>query len=303
MADSERRVFPVETVLALAASKADADLKEIAGYILGESIQCNFKARVAAPFAAAWIVRLYPKFADLVWDEEKESWNNFVVRGAQVFGDKVSLPPMAGGMKATCQCVLKSFADKMDEIAALQREVAALSAQVEALKPLEAQLKAAKQKADKFESQLKDQKKEMGALRRQTMEFQGKMALNEEELLDTIKNAIKENLKHVAIAAAPAAGAAAAAAAGAGAGAAAAAAAAGGDDFGFGGGSGGDEFGFGGSGDEFGFGGGSGGGDEFGFGGGDAFGGSAPAPAAEEAKEPADEFGFGGGSSSDEFGF
>ena len=241
MADSERRVFPIETVLALAAGKKDCDLREIAGYILGESINCNCKALVAAPFAAAWIARLYPKFADLVWNEEKETWSNFVVRGAQIFGDKVSLPAMAGGMKATCQAVLKTLADKHDEVSALQREVAALTAQVETLKPLEAKLAAAQKKADQFEAQLKDQKKEMGALRRQTMEFQGKMALNEEELLDTIKNAIK------------------------------------GDEFGFGGGA--DEFGFGGGADEFGFGGGAGFGgeaaapaeekapaDEFGFG-------------------------------------
>lgn len=285
MADSERRVFPIETVLALAAGKKDCDLREIAGYILGESINCNCKALVAAPFAAAWIARLYPKFADLVWNEEKETWSNFVVRGAQIFGDKVSLPAMAGGMKATCQAVLKTLADKHDEVSALQREVAALTAQVETLKPLEAKLAAAQKKADQFEAQLKDQKKEMGALRRQTMEFQGKMALNEEELLDTIKNAIKENLKHISIAAPAAAGAAAAAAGAAAAGTAAAAAA------------GGDEFGFGGGADEFGFGGGA---DEFGFGGGAGFGGEAAAPAEEKA--PADEFGFGD-SGKDEFGF
>ena len=266
MADSERRVFPIETVLALAAGKKDCDLREIAGYILGESINCNCKALVAAPFAAAWIARLYPKFADLVWNEEKETWSNFVVRGAQIFGDKVSLPAMAGGMKVTCQAVLKTLADKHDEVSALQREVAALTAQVETLKPLEAKLAAAQKKADQFEAQLKDQKKEMGALRRQTMEFQGKMALNEEELLDTIKNAIKENLKHISIAAPAAAGAAAAAAGAAAAGAAAAAA----------------------------------GGDEFGFGGGAGFGGEAAAPAEEKA--PADEFGFGD-SGKDEFGF
>ena len=177
MADSERRVFPIETVLALAAGKKDCDLREIAGYILGESINCNCKALVAAPFAAAWIARLYPKFADLVWNEEKETWSNFVVRGAQIFGDKVSLPAMAGGMKATCQAVLKTLADKHDEVSALQREVAALTAQVETLKPLEAKLAAAQKKADQFEAQLKDQKKEMGALRRQTMEFQGKVLL------------------------------------------------------------------------------------------------------------------------------
>ena len=37
MADSERRVFPIETVLALAAGKKDCDLREIAGYILGDN--------------------------------------------------------------------------------------------------------------------------------------------------------------------------------------------------------------------------------------------------------------------------
>lgn len=287
MADSERRVFPIETVLALAASKEDCDLREIAGYILGESFNCNCKAKVAAPFAAAWVARLYPKFADLVWNEEKETWSNFVVRGAQVFGDKVSLPAMAGSMKVMCQNVLKSIAEKNDEVQALQREVAALSAQVESLKPLEAKLAAAQKKADQFEAQLKDQKKEMGALRRQTMEFQGKMALNEEELLDTIKNAIKDNLKSISIAAPAAAGAAAAAATGAAAGAAAAAS------------TGGDEFGFGGSSDEFGFGGGSN--DEFGFGGGSGFGGAAAEPAEEKA--PEDEFGFGDSKKDDEFGF
>ena len=285
MSDSERKIFPIESVLALVTSKKDSDLKEIAGYIVGQSIPCDVMAHAAGPFAAAWLSRLYPKFADLVWDEEKEGWSSFVVRCSRVLGDKVSLPPMAGNMQQACQAMLKSFADKHAEVLALQKEVASLSAQVESLKPLEGKLTAAQKRADQLDEQLKAQKKDMGALRRQTMEFQGKMAVDQEELLEAIKSAIKDNLKNIAVAAAPAVAAAGAAGAAAGA-AAATAAAAGGDEFGFGGGSG----------DEFGFGGGSG--DEFGFGGG--FGGDASEPAAQA--EPADEFGFGD-SKKDEFGF
>ncbi len=293
MADSERKVFPVETVLALSTGKGDVDLKEIAGYILGQSIACNRLAQAAAPFAAAWVARLYPRFAEIVWDEEKEGWSNFVSRAATVLGDKVSLPPMTGSMMTACQSMLKAYQEKEDEVAALRREVASLSGQVEDLKPLEGKLATALKKADGLEEQLKEQKKEAGTLRRQALEFQGKMAINHEELLETIKDAIKENLKHVAIQAPAAVAGAAASAVGASVGAAApAAAASGADEFGFGGGSD----------DEFGFGGGSN--DEFGFGGGF----SAPAdPAAAAAapgpeSEPEDEFGFGGGSD-DEFGF
>ena len=299
MADSERKVFPVEAVLALAAGKEDVDLKEIAGYILGQSIACNRLARATAPFAAAWVARLYPKFAEIVWDEEKEGWSNFVSRAAAVLGEKVSLPPMSGSMMTACQSMLKAWQEKEDEVAALRREVASLSGQVETLKPLEGKLATALKKADGLEEQLKEQKKEVGNLRRQTLEFQGKMAINHEELLDAIKDAIKENLKHVAIQA-PATVAGAAPVAGMPQAAAPAAGAAGGaDDFGFGGS--GDEFGFGGgSGDEFGFGGGSSSGDDFGFGGGASAPATAAAPAPEP--EPADEFGFAS-TKDDEFGF
>ena len=79
MSDSERKIFPIESVLALVTSKKDSDLREIAGYIVGQSIPCDVMAHAAGPFAAAWLSRLYPKFADLVWDEEKEGWSSFIM--------------------------------------------------------------------------------------------------------------------------------------------------------------------------------------------------------------------------------
>ena len=75
------------------------------------------------------------------------------------------------------------------------------------LKPLEGALEAAKKQADQLDAQLKAQKKDMGALRRQAAGFEGKIALDEEELLDTIKRTIKDNLKNITVAAGGAAAA------------------------------------------------------------------------------------------------
>ena len=58
MSDSERKIFPIESVLALVTSKKDSDLREIAGYIVGQSIPCDVMAHAAGPFAAAWLSRL-----------------------------------------------------------------------------------------------------------------------------------------------------------------------------------------------------------------------------------------------------
>ena len=56
-------------------------------------------------------------------------------------------------------------------------------------------------------------KTDMGGLRRQVAEFQGKVAINHDELMQSIKDAIKDNLKNitVGVAAAGVAGEAAAA--------------------------------------------------------------------------------------------
>ncbi len=244
MSDSERKIFPIETVIALVNGKQDVDLKDIAGYVIGRSIPCDTMARAVAPFAAAWIVRLYPKMADIIWNEKDGTWAAFVDRCSYVLGGRVSLPAMGGSLKAACSAMLDAMAAAQDEVKALKREVEALSAQVEALKPLEGRLKEAQTRADKLEDQLKAAKKDMGALRRQTIEFEGKIAVNEQDLQEVIKSAIKANLKTIKLAGPAAAAAGAAGAAAAADEPAAAAEEPSGDDFGFGPSASDDEFGF-----------------------------------------------------------
>ncbi len=245
MSDTERKLFPIETVVALINGKQDVDLKEIAGYITGRSIVCDKMAAAVAPFAAAWVSRLYPDMATLIWDEKDGTWPAFIARCSYTLGSKVSMPVMGGPLQASCAAVLDAMTAMHDEAQALKKQVEELTAQVEALKPLEGKLKEANTRADKLDDQLKAAKKDMGALRRQTLEFDGKIAVDEKELQDVIKSAIKANLKTIRIGGGPAAGAAGAAAADAA------------DDFGAAAPSG-DEFGFGEGGD-------SGSKDEFGF--------------------------------------
>ena len=193
MSDSERKIFPVETVLALVSGKEDADVREIAGYITGRSMVCPKMAKSVAAFAGAWLARLYPKFADMVYDGS-EAW-------------ELSLPPMDGRIKESCLAALDAMDKAFAEVDALKAEVAKQAAEIEALKPLEGALEAAKKQADQLDAQLKAQKKDMGALRRQAAGFEGKIALDEEELLDTIKRTIKDNLKNITVAAGGAAAA------------------------------------------------------------------------------------------------
>ena len=84
---------------------------------------------------------------------------------------------------------------------------------METLAPYQGKAEELQKKCDKLEDTIKTMKTDMGGLRRQVAEFQGKVAINHDELMQSIKDAIKDNLKNitVGVAAAGVAGEAAAA--------------------------------------------------------------------------------------------
>ena len=75
MSDTARKMFPVETVLALAVAKKGADVKDIAGYITGRSIVCD---ACAAAVACVLTGRTGPRLhmdlpggsLDIEWDRQ-----------------------------------------------------------------------------------------------------------------------------------------------------------------------------------------------------------------------------------------
>ena len=209
MSDTSRKVFPVETVLALVTGKEGVDIKEIAGFVTGRSVPCDTCAKAVGPFAAAWLVRCFPKFAELNWIEG-QSWNAFVSTGRNLLGDNVSLPVMDGLTMALCGKVLDALEETRDSLTAQTAANAAQEERVRALEPAEARAAALDKKVGELEDKIKATNADMGGLRRQIAEFQGKVAISHDELMETIKDAIKDGLQGMVVGGA-AVGAAAAA--------------------------------------------------------------------------------------------
>ena len=115
MSDTARKMFPVETVLALAVAKKGADVKDIAGYITGRSIVCDACAAAVAPFAAAWLAKLSPKFLDMNY-KDGDNWGDFVNQGARLLGDTISLTPMDDCLKNAVATVLDMMDDYLDDL-------------------------------------------------------------------------------------------------------------------------------------------------------------------------------------------
>lgn len=203
MAD-ERKIFPTASVLGVIAGKKDAPTREVSSYILGKQVNNAASEKAVAPFAAAWLARWYPKFLELDWKAGTD-WKAFVAQVENRLGANISLAPMTGQLKELAHQALDAIQDAHEGLLKQTEAAAQLEKQVRELEPLTKAMKALQKKNDELEEKLKSMKTEMGALQRKVMEFQGKLPIDNAELMATIKSAIKDGLKGMAVAA-PAAG-------------------------------------------------------------------------------------------------
>ena len=194
MSDTDRKVFPLESVLALIVGKEGVNIKDVAGYVAGRSVACDSCAKAVGPFAAAWLARWYPGFLKLEWKKDM-SWDAFVSRGKNALGDNVSLTPMDGRTKAMADQVLDYLGESFSSLQTQTAAVAALEERVGALEPAEARAGELQKKCDELEASIKVMNTDMGGLRKQVAEFQGKLAVSHDELMQNIKDAIKDGLK------------------------------------------------------------------------------------------------------------
>lgn len=208
MAD-DRRIFPTETVLELVAAKKDADSSELAGFLLGRPLGATIDIKAAAPFAIAWLCRWFPGFADLEWKQD-EDWNQFVSRAKNRLGENLSLAPMSGRIKTYADDALETLREARESLAAQTDAAVKLENRIAELEPLEGALKACQKKNDQLEERMRNTKKDLGSIQRQVNEFQGKMPIDHDELMRTIKDAINDGLKGLAVSGGATAGTAAA---------------------------------------------------------------------------------------------
>lgn len=199
MSDVARKVFPLETVLALFMGKDDVEIRDIAGYLTGRSIACPCAAKLVGPMAAGWLAANYPAFMTLDW-AEGVSWEAFVAGVKKEVGDAVSVEPMNARLQATVGAVLDAAATAQDTAAAQAQALADLQAKIDELAPFQAQAKELEAKCAQLEGKIKSLNADMKELRKQAVAFNGKMAVDQEGLEDAIKSAIKENMKGLVVA-------------------------------------------------------------------------------------------------------
>lgn len=202
MADT-RKIFPTEKVMELVTGKQGANVNDLSSHVLGTPVNSPEQAKAAAPFATAWLARWYPKFTDLEW-KEGENWEAFLKQAKAKLGDNISIQPMSGKMKELAAAVLDRLKQAHESLLRQTDAAARLEAKVRQLEPLEAATKALQKKNDELETKLKTMKADMGALQRKVNEYQGKLAIDNTELMQTIKDAIKDGLKGVTVGAATA---------------------------------------------------------------------------------------------------
>lgn len=194
----DRKVFPIEQVLELVTGKKGADTSAITSFIIGRPDVCPVCSRAAAPFAFAWLARWYPRFSDMEW-KEGQSWESFVNQVKNSLGDNISLIPMTGRLKDVALQTLDVIKDTQVSLTRQTEAVVKLEKEVAALKPFESIAATAQKKCDDLEERMKTMKKDMIALNRKAMEFEGKIAVDHETLIENIKEAIKDGLKGISI--------------------------------------------------------------------------------------------------------
>ncbi|MDD2966368.1 MAG: hypothetical protein PHN64_02585 [Desulfovibrionaceae bacterium] len=241
MSDTARKIFPMESVLALIVGKEDADVKELAGYVAGCSIACDTAARMVGPMVGGWLASCFPKFMDINLGKD-QPWEALLSEVRSKLGDNVSLEPMPAHQQAMVGAVLAKLGELVETKKAQAAQIATMQAKIDELTAVEAKAAELSKKVAQQEDTIKTMKTDMSGLRKQLVPFNGKMPVDMDELLMAIKDAIKDNMKGFVAAGA---GAAAGAVAGEAAAEAAAETSSVPDDFGFGSsGSNDDGFGF-----------------------------------------------------------
>lgn len=208
MAD-ERRIFPTETVLELVAGKKDADTSQLARFLLGRPLTSPTSAKAAAPFAAAWLARWFPKFMDLDWKEDAD-WSSFVAQAKARLGANLSLAPMSGRLKVFADEVMDMLRESHESLVCQTDAACKLQQQIKDLAELQDNFKALQKRNTELEEKLKAAKKDASVFQRKASEYEGKIPIDQDELMRTISSAIKDGLKGLAISGGATAGTAAA---------------------------------------------------------------------------------------------
>lgn len=213
MSDDARRVFPMESALGVVTGKGGNEVLDFLGYAVQREV-CDCARAAVAPAVKGWLYSLSPDFYKVSVDDGME-YGAWLAQQKQALGDNVSITPMPEHEVAGINALLDFIETTMTESEEKQAQADAAQAELKALAPFKAKAGDLEKKVTQLEEKNKAQTEEIAKLKAELAGFSGKVAINEKELEQSVKDLVSRAVKD-ALASLPvgAAGAAVAAAPG-----------------------------------------------------------------------------------------
>lgn len=200
MSDEGRRIFPMETALAVVAAKGGADVLDFLGYAVRREV-CECSRAGVNPAVKGWLYSLNPEFAKAEFDGSVsfETWMN---EQKMKLGQSLSIPPMPehetadiGAMMDGIAAVYKNAEEKAEEAEAAEAARAALEAEIKALSPFKKKAEDLEKKAAQLEEKNGALTKEIAELKAQLAAFDGKVAVDEADIGKSVKDIVSKAVK------------------------------------------------------------------------------------------------------------
>ena len=239
----DRKIFPMESALEVIANKADKGTMDFLSFVVQRPL-CDTTKAVVTPMVKGWLYSLQPEFAQMP-EAPDQGYGIWLDEQKKRFGDNVSILPMAAADLKELYNLLDSMDAMKEAIAEKDAAIADLTEQLKVAEPFKAKAEKLEKNVETLEEKSKGLNEEVGKLKAEVAGFAGKIAINETDLEQSVKDLVSRAVKDV-LASLPVGAAGAAVAAGDGAEAAPVEEEGGvPDSFGFGAsGSDGDGFGF-----------------------------------------------------------
>ena len=210
----DRKIFPMESALEVIANKADKGTMDFLSFVVQRPL-CDTTKAVVTPMVKGWLYSLQPEFAQMP-EAPDQGYGIWLDEQKKRFGDNVSILPMAAADLKELYNLLDSMDAMKEAIAEKDAAIADLTEQLKVAEPFKAKAEKLEKNVETLEEKSKGLNEEVGKLKAEVAGFAGKIAINETDLEQSVKDLVSRAVKD-ALASLPVGAAGAAVAAGDGA--------------------------------------------------------------------------------------
>lgn len=204
----DRKIFPMDSALQVIANKAGNDAADFLSFVVQRPL-CDEARAVVGPMVRGWLYCLQPEFAQMPPAPE-QGYGIWLDEQKKRFGDNVSITPMDAEDLKELYALLDSMEAMEEGIKEKDAAIAELTEKLTAAEPFKGKAEKLEKQVETLEEKNKELNAEVGKLKAELAEFSGKVAINETELEQSVKDlvsrAVKDALAALPVGAAVAAG-------------------------------------------------------------------------------------------------